>query len=77
MPIHETKPAPAGERARKQARKESGGREEHAPQFALMCGEFVDSYHASNREALAAACRKYLGTQFSILRVDAAKSVVT
>jgi hypothetical protein len=39
--------------------------------YALMSGNFIDSYHASNREALAAACKKYLATQFSILKVSA------
>ncbi len=61
MPSHERKTASAGAGPRKRAASQ--------PQFALMCGGFVDSYHASNRDALAAACQKYLDTQFSILRV--------
>jgi hypothetical protein len=61
MTVQPRKSARSGQRPRK--------RTKNAAQFALMCEGVVDSYHASNREALAAACRKYLETQFSILRV--------
>lgn len=63
MPSHEKKSASASAGARKPTARRH--------EFALMCGSFVDSYYASNREALAAACRKYLNSQFSILRVKA------
>lgn len=49
-------------------------RRKRRQQYALISDGFIDSYHASNREALAAACRKYLGTQFSILRVGVART---
>jgi hypothetical protein len=65
MTAEPRKSAQKGQRPRKRTKPE--------PQFALMCEGVVDSYHASNREALAAACRKYLETQFSILRVRGAR----
>ncbi len=62
--------APSGQH--KPARQRNPQRNPRATRsggYALLCGGVVDSYHSSNREALTAACQKYLHSQFSIKKV--------
>jgi hypothetical protein len=43
----------------------------HGGEYAVLVDGAVESFHPSNREALAAACARHLAGAFSVLRVEA------
>ena len=43
---------------------------EHRGEYAVLVEGRIASYHATNRDALIAACMKYRLGQFSVLKVE-------
>lgn len=43
----------------------------HGGGYAVLVDGEVESFHRSNREALAAACARHLSGSFSVFRVEA------